>query len=133
MEQFLAPLYSIFHWQNALLLMLGTLIGVIVGVLMGSIMGCETLKNAFCSPTAQEVADAADFVANADALVGFMDTLAPSAEVRAVIAALKIAKAVFDQIKLGICVSTDQQQAAKTALQASRVMALKKLCGPLRQ
>ena len=55
--------------------------GVIVGVLMVSIMGCETLRNAFCSPTAQEVADAADFVANADALVGFMNTLAPSAEV----------------------------------------------------
>ena len=99
--------------------------GVIVGVLMVSIMGCETLKNAFCSPTVQEVADAADFVANADALVGFMNTLAPSAEVSAVIAALKIAKAVFDQIKAGICVSAEQQQAAKAALQASHVMALK--------
>jgi hypothetical protein len=99
--------------------------GIIVGVLMVSIMGCETLRNAFCSPTAQEVADAADFVANADALVGFMNTLAPSAEVSAVIAALKIAKAVFDQIKSGICVSADQQQAAKAALQASHVMALK--------
>ena len=83
--------------------------GVIMGLLMGSIMGCETLKNAFCSPTAQEVADAADFVANADSLVAFLSTLAPSAEVTAVIAALKIAKAVFDQIKSGICVSSDQQ------------------------
>ena len=54
-----------------------------------------------------------------------MSTLAPSAEVSAVIAALKIAKAVFDQIKAGLCVPADQQQAAKTALQASRVMALK--------
>ena len=99
--------------------------GVIMGLLMGTIMGCETLKNAFCSPTVQEVADAADFAANADAMVGFMNTLAPSAEVSAVIAALKIAKAVFDQIKSGICVSTDQQQAAKSALQASQVMALK--------
>ena len=50
--------------------------GVIVGVLMAGIMGCETLKNAFCSPTAQEVADAADFVANTDAVVGFLSTLA---------------------------------------------------------
>ena len=99
--------------------------GVIVGLLMGSIMGCETLKNAFCSPTAQEVANAADFVANADALVGFLDTLAPSAEVMAVIAALKIAIAVFDQIKAGICASSDQQQAAKAAIKASRTMALK--------
>ena len=99
--------------------------GVIMGLLMGSIMGCETLKNAFCSPTVQEVADAADFVANADALVGFLNTLAPSAEVRAVIAALKIAKAVFDQIKLGICASPEQQQAAKAAIQASQTMALK--------
>jgi hypothetical protein len=54
-----------------------------------------------------------------------MNTLAPSAEVMAVIAALKIAKAVFDQIKLGICVSTEQQQAARAAIQASQTMALK--------
>jgi hypothetical protein len=99
--------------------------GVIMGLLMGSIMGCETLKNAFCSPTAQEVADAAEFVANADALAAFLSTLAPSAEVTAVIAALKVAKAVFDQIRSGICVSSDQQTAAKAAIQASRMMALK--------
>ena len=99
--------------------------GVIMGLLMGSIMGCETLKSAFCSPTAQEVADAADFVANAEALVGFMNTLAPSAEVSAVIAALKIAKAVFDQIKSGICAAAEQQTAAKTTIQASQTMALK--------
>ena len=99
--------------------------GVVMGLLMGSILGCETLKSAFCSPTAQEVADAADFVANAEALVAFMNTLAPSAEVSAVIAALKIAKAVFDQIKSGICASAEQQTAAKTAIQASQTMALK--------
>jgi hypothetical protein len=101
---------------------------VIAGVIMGllaSMAGCQTLKNAFCSPTVQEVADAADFVANADALVAFLSTLAPSAEVTAVIAALKVAKAVFDQIKSGICASPDQQQAAKAAIQASRTMALK--------
>jgi hypothetical protein len=96
-----------------------------MGLLMGTIMGCETLKTAFCSPTAQEVADAAVFVANADALVAFLNTLAPSAEVTAVIAALKVAKAVFDQIKSGICVSSDQQQAAKGAITASQMMALK--------
>jgi hypothetical protein len=99
--------------------------GVVMGLLMGSIVGCETLKNAFCSPTAQEVADAADFVANADALVAFLNTLAPSAEVTAVIAALKVAKAVFDQIKSGICASSEQQAAAKAAIQASQAMALK--------
>jgi hypothetical protein len=99
--------------------------GVITVLLMGTIMGCETLKTAFCSPTAQEVADAADFVANADALVAFLNTLAPSAEVTAVIAALKVAKAVFDQIKSGICASSDQQTAAKAAIQASQTMALK--------
>ena len=35
MEQFLTPLFSIFEWQNALLLILGTAIGVTVGVLPG--------------------------------------------------------------------------------------------------
>jgi hypothetical protein len=99
--------------------------GVILGLVMGSILGCETLKSALCSPTVQEVADAADFVANADALVAFMNTLAPSAEVSAVIAALKIAKAVFDQIKSGICASAEQQTAAKATIQASQTMALK--------
>jgi hypothetical protein len=99
--------------------------GVILGLLMGSIMGCETLKNAFCSPTTQEIADATDYVANTDALVAFLNTLAPSAEVTAVIAALKIAKAVFEQIKSGICASSDQQTAALAAIKASQTMALK--------
>jgi hypothetical protein len=100
---------------------------IIAGVIMGLLAlmaGCQTLKSAFCSPTAQEVADAADFVANADSLLAFLSTLAPSAEVTAVIAALKIAKAVFDQIKSGICVSSDQQIAAKAAVQASQTMAM---------
>jgi hypothetical protein len=99
--------------------------GVIMGMLMGTIMGCETLKNAFCSPTAQEVADAAAFVANADSLLAFLTTLAPSAEVTAVIAALKIAKAVFDQIRSGVCVSSEQQQAAQAAITAGQTMALR--------
>lgn len=99
--------------------------GVIVGLLAGSILGCQTLKNAFCSPTAQEVADAASFVANADSVLAFLSTLAPSAEVMAAIAAVKIAKTVFDQIKSGVCVPADQEQAAQAALKASQVMAMK--------
>ena len=99
--------------------------GVILGLLIGSITGCETLKSAFCSPTAQEVADAADFVANADSVLNFMSTLVPSAEVAAAIAAIKIAKSVFEQIKSGICVSPEQETAAKTAIQASQAMAMK--------
>jgi hypothetical protein len=99
--------------------------GVILGLLMGTVMGCETLKSAFCSPTAQEVADAADFVAHADSVLAFLSTLAPSAEVVAMMAAIKIAKAVFDQIKSGICVSTEQQAAAQAALTAGQTMAMK--------
>jgi hypothetical protein len=98
---------------------------VIMGLLMGATAGCETLKTAFCSPTAQEIADATDYVASADALVAFLSTLAPSAEVAAVIAALKIAKAVFEQIKSGICAPSDQQAAAQATIKASQVMALK--------
>jgi hypothetical protein len=99
--------------------------GVILGLLIGLITGCETLKSAFCSPTAQEVADAADFVANADSVLNFMSTLAPSAEVAVAIAAIKIAKSLFEQIKSGICVSSEQETAAKTAIQASQAMAMK--------
>lgn len=99
--------------------------GVIAGLLGGSILGCQTLKQAFCSPTAQQVAEAADFVANADSVLAFLSTLAPSAEVMAAMAAVKIAKAVFDQIKSGVCVPADEEQAAQAALQASQVMAMK--------
>ncbi len=88
------------------------------GGVNGQHHGVRNLEKRFLFPTVQEVADAADFVANADALVGFMNTLAPSRPVSAVIAALKVAKAVFDQIKSGICASPDQQQAAKAAIQA---------------
>jgi putative tricarboxylic transport membrane protein len=35
MDQFLTPLAAIFHWQNFLLMVLGTFIGVVVGVLPG--------------------------------------------------------------------------------------------------
>lgn len=99
--------------------------GVILGLLTGFSPGCQTLKNAFCSPTAQEVADAANYVANADSVLAFMSTLASSAEVAAVIAAIKIAKAVFDQVKSGICVSESQQQAASATIQTSTAMAMK--------
>jgi hypothetical protein len=100
--------------------------GVILGLLMGTITGCETLKSAFCSPTAQEVVDAADCLAHADAVLNFMSTLVPSAEVAAAIAAIKIAKTVFAQIQSGICVSPEQETAAKTAVQASQTMAIKR-------
>jgi hypothetical protein len=101
------------------------IIAVVIMGLLGCMAGCQTLKNAFCSPTAQEVADAAGFVANADALVAFLSTLAPSAEVSAVMAAVKIAKAVFDQVKSGICVSAEQEQAAQATIIASQTMAIK--------
>jgi hypothetical protein len=99
--------------------------GVIMGLLTGFSLGCQTLKNAFCSPTAQEVADAADYVANADSVLAFLGTLAPSAEVVAVMAAIKMAKAVFDQVKSGICVPESQQQAAQATIQTSTAMAMK--------
>jgi hypothetical protein len=99
--------------------------GIILGLLTGFSLGCQTLKNAFCSPTAQEVADAADYLANADSVLAFLNTLAPSAEVTAAIAALKIAKTVFEQIKAGICVSADQETTAQAAVKASQLMAMK--------
>jgi hypothetical protein len=101
------------------------IIGVIVGLLAGSVLGCQTLKNAFCSPTAQEVADAANFLANANSVLAFLGTLVPSAEVMAAIAAIKIAKIVFDQIKSGVCVSADQEKAAQAVIKASQAMAMK--------
>ena len=70
------------------------------------------------------MADAADFVANADAVMAFLSTLAPSAEVSAAMAAIKIAKAVFDQVRSGICVPADQEQAAQATINASQTMAM---------
>ena len=98
---------------------------VIMGLLTGAVAGCQALKSAMCSPTAQEVANAADFVASADSISAFLSNLAPSAEVTAAMAAIKIAKSVFDQIKAGICVTLGQEAAAKTAIQASQAMAMK--------
>jgi hypothetical protein len=99
--------------------------GVIMGLLTGSTAGCQTLKNAFCSPTTQQVADAAEYVSTADAILNFLGSLGPSVEETASISALKIAKAVFDKIKAGICVSEDQEQAAQAAVKASKTMAMK--------
>jgi hypothetical protein len=99
--------------------------GIILGLLSGFSLGCQALKNAFCSPTAQEIADAADYLANADAVLVFLTSLAPSAEVTAAIAAIKIAKTVFEQIKAGICVSAEQETTAQAAVKASQVMAMK--------
>jgi hypothetical protein len=98
---------------------------VIMGLLTGAVAGCQALKSALCSPTAQEVANAADFVASADSILAFLSSLAPSAEVTAAMAAIKIAKSVFDQIKAGICVTSEQESTAKTAIQASQAMAMK--------
>lgn len=99
--------------------------GIIMGILSGSLMGCQTLKTAFCSPTAQEVADAANYAANADSVLAFLSTLTASAEVSAVMAAIKIAKAIFEQIKSGVCVSATQEQEAQATVKASRTMAMK--------
>jgi alkylhydroperoxidase/carboxymuconolactone decarboxylase family protein YurZ len=101
------------------------IIVVILGLLIAAMMGCQTLKQAFCSPTAQQMAEAANYVANADAILAFLSNLAPSAEVSAVMAAIKMAKAVFDQVKAGICVPAAQEQAAQTALRAGQTMAMK--------
>jgi len=96
-----------------------------MGLLIGSTSGCQTLKNAFCSPTTQQVADASEYVSTADSILNFMASLVPSVEVTAVICALKIAKAVFDKIKAGICVSADQEQAAQATVKASKTIAMK--------
>ena len=77
---------------------------VIVGLLIGSITGCTTLKSAFCSPTADEIANAATALAQAQQMEAFLATVAPTPATLAIIAGLDVAIGVYNQIKAGVCV-----------------------------
>jgi hypothetical protein len=107
--------------KNMKKLMIGA---VVVGLLISSITGCQTLKSAFCSPTADEIANATAALAQAQQMVAFLATVAPTPATVAIIAGLNMAIGVYNQIKAGICVSSDQQTEAQNAVNSATPVAL---------
>jgi hypothetical protein len=102
-------------------LLIGT---VIMSLLIGSITGCQTMKSAFCSPTADEIANAATSLAQAQQMEAFLATVAPSQAILAISAGLNVAIGVYNQIKAGICVAADQEAAAQKAVQTAAPVAM---------
>jgi hypothetical protein len=92
---------------------------VIVGLLLSSMSGCTTLKGAFCSPTADEIANAATQLAQAQQMIAFLATVAPTPVTVAIIAGLNVAIGIYNQIKAGICVPADQETAAQNAVKSA--------------
>lgn len=107
--------------ENMKKLMIGA---VIMGLLIGSITGCSTLKSAFCSPTAGEIANAASALAQAQQMAAFLATVAPTPATVAIIAGLNVAIGVYNQIKAGVCVAADQQTAAQNAVKTAAPVAM---------
>jgi len=91
---------------------------------MGSVCGCETLKNAFCSPTAEQVMSAAEKLDQASDTLYYLEGLAPTPAITATIAALKIAIPILRKIKDGICVAPEEELNASQAAQAGYTVAV---------
>lgn len=87
--------------------------------------GCQTLKSAFCSPTATELADAATGISQGQQLITFLSSVAPSPEILAITAGVQVAMGIFKQIQAGVCVAADQQAAAQNAVKAAVPAAMK--------
>jgi hypothetical protein len=87
-------------------------LAIVLILSLGGVCGCETLKNAFCSPTAEAVASAAEKLIQAEATMAYLAGLVPVPEVAAAIAALQIAIPILRKIKDGICVDPAEEAAA---------------------
>ncbi|MEJ2671217.1 MAG: hypothetical protein P8168_03235 [Deltaproteobacteria bacterium] len=97
---------------------------VILGLLIGPITGCQTLSSAFCSPTAEEIANATTALAQAQQMEAFLATLVQTSTTVAIIAGLNVAIGIYSQIKAGVCVSAEQETAAQEAVKAATPAAM---------
>lgn len=98
---------------------------IVVALAAGLISGCETLKNAFCSPTAEQVMAAGERLAQASDTLTYLEGLSPSPAVTAAKAALQIAIPILRQIKDGICVSAAEEANANQAVNSTYAYAVK--------
>jgi len=87
--------------------------------------GCATLTNWFCSPTADEVANAAMALGNANDLATFLGTLPASPETAAVLAAINLALPVLNDVRNNICVSAEKLKDAVAVVTNNEKVALK--------
>lgn len=101
------------------------ILAIILILTLAGVSGCETLKNAFCSPTAEQIMVAGERLALASDTLNYLEGLSPSPEVSASIAGLKIAMPILRQIKDGICVSVEEEANANVVLNSTYTYAAK--------
>jgi len=89
--------------------------------------GCQTLKAAFCSPSADQFVQAATSLTQATELKGFLSVLPPSPEVTAILAGVNLAIPILDRVRQNICVSAEEFQAAIEAVRSNEAFAKAKL------
>jgi hypothetical protein len=91
---------------------------------LAGVCGCETLKNAFCSPTAEQIMSAAERLDQASDTLYYLEGQDPTPAITATIAALKIAIPILRRIKDGVCVTAEEEANASRAAQASYTVAV---------
>jgi hypothetical protein len=101
------------------------ILAIILILAVAGVCGCATLKNFFCSPTAEQVMAAGEKLSQATAMLAFLESLAPVPEITAAIAALQIAIPILRQIKDGICVDAADAANAERAVSATQPLGLK--------
>lgn len=94
-------------------------------VAVAGVYGCETFRNAFCSPTAEQIMVAGEKLDAASDTLYYLEGLSPSPEITAAIAALKIAIPILRQIKDGICVTAEEEANASQVAASSLKYAVK--------
>jgi|WetSurMetagenome_2_1015567.scaffolds.fasta_scaffold65901_4 hypothetical protein len=88
-------------------------------ILSLAVCGCETLKNAFCSPTAEQIVAAGEKLGQAESTLAFLLELVPVPEVATAIAALQIAIPILRKIKDGACVTPEDEVNANQVTKSS--------------
>ena len=96
---------------------------VIIGLLFS---GCAWLTTV-CHPTVEQQATVAQYKAQAQALLAFLQTQIPDDTVKAAIAGLQFAISVYDQVIAGVCVATDVVQGADRVVTSNQTFARSKM------
>ena len=102
------------------------LVGLLV-LMLALPPGCATLTDLFCSPTADEIANATMALGNANDLSTFLGTLPASPETAAVLAAINLALPVLNDVRNNICVSAEKLKAALEVVTNNEKVMLKSM------
>jgi hypothetical protein len=94
-------------------------------VLTGIVVSGCALKDKFCKPGDEQNSTAQLYLQKAESVLAILEALPTSIEVKAAIAATKLAIATLRRIIEGICVSVDQFESAKTTVDTTSPVAVK--------